>query len=190
MCEKVFSGHHCCRLIITCSITFSSCAGRIQMLLSKLLWGSHINEHLSCLLWMKIQSDSYNTKVIFAWMIRSGWNLLQKHCIFMPVLCMSNLQQPEQMGLSGMGLSCTVLWEHVILCGRFDCQTWNLQIIFSGAAWRNECTGINLMSHKLCKTTSDLGFANIKNYVLQRMTVNMHCHVCVAEGDSRFEHLM
>lgn len=47
----VCSGQHCCRLIITCSITLSNCAGRIQMLLCKLLWGWHINEHLSCLLW-------------------------------------------------------------------------------------------------------------------------------------------
>jgi hypothetical protein len=158
----VCSGQHCCRLIITCSITFSSHAGRIQMSLSKLLWALHLNEHLSCLLWVKIQSDSYNTKVIFAWMVRSGWNLLQKHCVFMLVLRLSNLQQPEQMGLSGtrycMGLSCTALWEqHVILCGHFDCQTWNLQVIFSGAAWRNEYTGINLLPCDLCKTTSDLG---------------------------------
>jgi len=158
---SVCSGQHCCRLIITCSITFSSRAGGIQMLLSKLLWGSHINEHLSCLLWVKIQSDSYNTKVIFAWMIRSGWNLLQKHCVFMLVLCVSNLQRPEQMGLSGthcVGLSCTALWEqHVILCGCFDYQTWNLQVIFSGAVWRNEYTVINLLPHNLCKTTCDLG---------------------------------
>lgn len=158
----VCSGQHCCRLIISCSITFSSHTGRIQMLLSKHLWGSHINEHLSCLLWMKVQSDSYNTKVVFAWMIRSGWNLLLKHCIFMPVSRVSNLQRPEQMGLSGtycycMGFSCTALCkQYVILCGRFDCQTWNLQIIFSGAAWRNEYTGINLLPCKLCKTTSDL----------------------------------
>ena len=125
----VCSGQHCSRLIVTCSIIFSSCAGRIQMLLSKLLWGSHINEHLSCLLWMKIQSDSYNTKVIFAWMIRSGWNLLQKHCVFMPVSCVSNLQWPEQMGLSGthcycVGLSCTALWERYIIL----CALWLLRL--------------------------------------------------------------
>jgi hypothetical protein len=33
-----------CPFWSTCSVTFSSHAGRIQMLLSKLLWGSYINE--------------------------------------------------------------------------------------------------------------------------------------------------
>jgi hypothetical protein len=29
------------------------------------------------------------------------WSLLQKHCLFMPVLCMSNMPLPQQMALRG-----------------------------------------------------------------------------------------
>jgi len=55
---------------------------------------------------IQVQDDSYRTPssflhVILEQTIGSRWNLLQKCCLFMPVLCASNLPQPQQTALSG-----------------------------------------------------------------------------------------
>jgi hypothetical protein len=39
--------------------------------------------------------------VVLERMIGNRWKLLQKHCLFISVLCVSNLPRPQQMALSG-----------------------------------------------------------------------------------------
>lgn len=84
--------------------------------------GNHGSENLSnCTTWkglqlhsnklffvheIQVEDDSYRTPssllpVILEQMIGRRWNSLQKHCLFMPVLCVSNLPQPQQTVPSG-----------------------------------------------------------------------------------------
>lgn len=84
--------------------------------------------------------------VILERMIGSRWDLLRMHRLFIQVLCMSNLPQPQQMALIGThfhraGRCCTAGPESFQrTCGHLDHQTWQLLICFLGATWRTECT--------------------------------------------------
>ena len=81
--------------------------------------------------------------------ISSVRNFLQKHCLFMPVLCMSKLPRPQQMALSGTRCQCacccfTALWEkYVVLWPRLSPVSTSLIIFLWGylkdRVYRNKC---------------------------------------------------
>jgi hypothetical protein len=148
-------------------------------------------------LWV-IQSESYTTPesfltVIIEQIIGSRWNLLQKQRLFIPVLCMSKLPQPQQTAqvLNMRVTAVLALWEqHSVLCCPLDCQTWHLQISFFGATWRRECTEKNFTTQKPWKETSNWRLPQLRTVFCGRKTDNMQCcvQVCLAESSGHFQH--
>jgi len=96
-----------------------------------------------------LQRNSYGTpgaflSVIFERIVGSRWNLLQNYCLFMQVLYMSKMLQPQQLALSGtlfhrVGRCSTAIQNHftesgVLLIAR----------LLSLGHPEGDCTGINL----------------------------------------------
>lgn len=122
-----------------------------------------------------LQSDSYRTPemflpVILVQMIGSRRNLLQKHCLFMLVLCMNNLLWPQQMVLGGM----------------HHCST-ELQL-----PWLPDltCPGINLTPQTLWKTTSDWRLPTLRIVFVANGSQQLSSSDVSNRGWWSFEHLM
>ena len=98
--------------------------------------------------------------VILQQMIRSRWNLLQKQCLFILVLCTSNLPHPQQTAhvLNMRVIAVLAVWEqHAVLCCPLDCQTWRLQISFFGTTSRGECTEKKSQKNKSLERKHPIG---------------------------------
>jgi hypothetical protein len=93
-------------------------------------------------------------------MIGNRWNLLQKHCLFIPVQCTSNLPQPQETArvLNTRVIAVFSLWEqHSVLCCPLDCQIWRLQISFFGATWRRQCIEKKISQPRSLERTHSIG---------------------------------
>lgn len=105
------------------------------------------------LLSMKLVQSYSNTTpvtfllVIFERMTGSRWDLLQKHYVFVPVLCMSNFLRSQQSALSGTCLHRAGMGTICSTCGPLDRQTSH--DFFLGNYLKKGCTGINLTPWKL-----------------------------------------
>lgn len=114
---------------------------------------------------IKTNSDSYGMResflaVILEQKIGSRWNLIQKLCLFMLLLCMSNFLWPQQMAMCGtcfysVGHCSTALWkQNIILWPPWLPESVSLNFFLWGHL-KNRMYRINLKPQQPLMPTSD-----------------------------------
>jgi len=140
--------------------------------------------------------NSYRTSgtllpVILERIIGNSWTLLQKHCLFMPTLCVSILLCSRQMVQSDTSFHRMSHWstakENLFKetvapsIARINIS----KFFFFVATWSSECPGKNLAPYKTWKATSDWRWPTFK-----REDSKLHrVQTCLAEGGGHFKHV-
>jgi hypothetical protein len=163
----------------------------LQPLQSELLIQNqdHVNKTNHCRLktmvfrlWI-IWSDSYTTTksflpAILEQKVGSRWNLLQKHCLFIPVLCMSNLPQPQKMA-HVLNIRFTevlaLLEQHAVLCY----PPWLSDLVspdfFFGGFLKERVYRKKFHNTEALKGNIQLEITKTQYNVLRRNANNMQC---------------